>query len=83
MKRLTASLIAGSALLLSACSAGYDRADTINDLVTEGIDEPTATCIVDGMEDKIGVDRLGERGDPTPEETELIEQVTIDCVLGS
>lgn len=76
---------ASFAVLLSACSAGYDREQTIDDLVEEGggqISEENATCIVDRLEAEIGVDRLGSRGEPTSAEEEIILDATFDCVLG-
>ncbi|MEM9132885.1 MAG: hypothetical protein AAF962_05995 [Actinomycetota bacterium] len=77
------AMVAGAALVVSACSGGYDRQETIDDLVTDaGVDEATATCIVDGMEAQIGEDRLGERGDPTAEEEEIIVDITTECILG-
>lgn len=86
-KKLTYRAVAAASLavMLSACSPGYDRAETIDDLVEEGggaISEDQATCIVDRLEAEIGEDRLGSRGDPTPEEEEIIIDATFDCVLG-
>lgn len=76
------AMVAGAALVVTACGGGYDRQETIDELITEaGVDEATATCIVDGMEAEIGEDRLGERGDPTDEETAIITEITTDCIL--
>ena len=82
-KTLAAILVAAGLTVLSACGDTYDREELIDELVTEqGIDATTATCIVDGMEDQIGVDRLNDRGDPTAEEEQLIIDITTECVLG-
>ncbi len=85
-KLITRSFAAASlAFMLTACSPGYDRAETIDDLVEEGggaISEDQAVCIVDRLEAEIGEDRLGSRGNPTPEEEEIIVDATFDCVLG-
>lgn len=81
-----AAAAASLALMLSACSAGYDRAETIEDLVEEGngqISEAQAVCIVDRLEVEIGVDRLGSRGEPTAAEEQIITSAAVDCVLGS
>ncbi|MGI9616275.1 MAG: hypothetical protein ACR2QO_25395 [Acidimicrobiales bacterium] len=76
------AVVAGFALVGSACSTSYDRAEVIDELVTEqGVDRALATCVVDGMEERIGVDRLDDRGNPTPEEEEIIIEITTDCLL--
>ncbi len=77
------ALIAGLTLVASACGSSYDRDEVIDDFVTEqGIDRAVAICIVDGMEERLGVDRLDDRGDPTPEEEQIIFEITTDCLLG-
>ncbi len=72
-------------LTATACGGGYDRADTIDELVDEGggaIDRDQATCIVDKLEADIGEDRLGSNDDPTAEEEQIIIDATFECVLG-
>lgn len=77
------AVLAGFALVGSACSTSYDRDEVIDELVTEqGIERSVATCVVDGMEDRIGVDRLDDRGDPTPEEEAIIIEITSTCLFG-
>lgn len=67
----------------AGCSASYDRAEFIDELVTEsGLEEPVATCVVDGVESQIGEDRLNDRGDLTAEETEILTSIVFDCALG-
>jgi hypothetical protein len=81
--RRSAFAFAGLALAVGACSsASYDRDETIQELVDEGLTEDIATCVVDGMEDQIGVDRLDDTGDPTDEEIAIITDITTDCMLG-
>lgn len=75
---------AGVAVAISACGGGYDRQETIDELVNEsGVEESVAICIVDELEAQIGEDRLGSRGDPTEEEQALIVDVSTDCLLAS
>lgn len=70
------------ALAASACSSGYDRAEFIDELVAEqGLTSATATCVADGIEREIGLDRLNDRGDPTSEEEQAIIDISIDCAL--
>jgi hypothetical protein len=81
--RLAAGLLAVSFFGLSACGGSYDREETITDLMEEsGIDRETSTCIVDGMEEKIGVDRLDDRGNPTEEEEQIMLEIATDCLTG-
>jgi hypothetical protein len=84
VKRLGAlAMFAGLAVTASACGSTYDRQEALDELVNvQGLDDATASCIVDGMEDKIGVDRLGDRGNPTAEEEQIIIDITTDCLLG-
>lgn len=69
--------------LAAACSAGYDRAESIDEFVEAGLTTEQATCVVDGLERDIGEDRLGERGDLTEEEEVIVTDITFECVLGS
>lgn len=78
--RVLVACVAG-AVALTGCSS-YDRAEFIDEMQTDiGISEQVATCIADGMEAEIGVDRMGARGNPTAEEEEIATQVAIDCVM--
>ncbi|MEM9135176.1 MAG: hypothetical protein AAF962_23620 [Actinomycetota bacterium] len=62
---------------------GYDREATIDDLIAQaGVTQPVAECIVDGMEEEIGPQRLGEVGDPTADEEQVIIEITTECLLG-
>jgi len=70
--------------IAAACGSAYDREEFISELVTEsGVTEAQATCMADGMEDQIGVDRLNDRGNPTAEEESLMGDIALECVLGS
>ncbi len=68
--------------LASACSGGYDRAGAIDDFVEGGLTTEQATCVVDGLEDQIGEDRLDDRGSLTPEEETIVTDLAFACVLG-
>lgn len=69
--------------IAAACSASYDRAEFIDELVTDsGLEESVATCVADGVESQIGEDRLNDRGDLTPEETQILTSIVFDCALG-
>ena len=78
-----AVLLAGLTLGTAACSGSYDRDEVIDELVNdEGLDRELATCVVDGMEDEFGVDRLDDRGNLTAEEEQMIIDITTSCLLG-
>lgn len=80
----TFAVVSTMSLALVACG-GYDRAEFVDELVTEGggvISEEQANCIADGLEAQIGEDRLGDRGSLTAEEEGIVTQVTTDCILG-
>ncbi len=79
-RMLPVVLMAGG--LASACSGGYDRADAIDEFVEGGLTTEQATCVVDGLEDQIGEDRLGDRGDLTAEEETIVTELAFSCVLG-
>ncbi len=76
-------IILATAGLAAACSPGYDRAESIDDFVEAGLTTEQATCVIDGLEQQIGEDRLGERGDLTADEETIVTDVTFECVLGS
>ncbi len=68
--------------LAAGCSASYDRAEFIDEMVTEsGLSEAVATCVADGVEAELGLDRLDDRGDLTAEEQEIVTTVAFDCAL--
>jgi hypothetical protein len=71
------------AFALSACGGGYDRAEYLAELEeNSNIDSTMATCMVDKLEEQIGTDRLGDRGDPTDEETIIMTDIAFDCIAG-
>lgn len=79
----TAAGIAIATFVFAACGGGYDRAELIAELESDvNIDNVMATCMVDELEIQIGADRLDDRGDPTPEETEIMTDIAFACVLG-
>ncbi len=85
MKKYVRSVVGVTAVAfaLSACGGGYDRAEFIAELEeNSNIDNTMATCMVDKMEDQIGVDRLDDRGDPTDEETIIMTDIAFDCIAG-
>ncbi len=67
----------------AACGDSYDRAEFIDELVSQGVTEGQATCITDRVEEEIGVDRLNSRGSLSDEETEILTDATFECVLGT
>lgn len=69
--------------LAAACSSGYDRDEFIAELETEaGLDNAQATCVVDGLEEQLGEDRLDDRGDLTEEEEGILTDLAVACLLG-
>lgn len=78
--RWIAALI-GVAGLIGACGATYDRDDAIADLVAEGIDETTAVCIVDGIEENFSIERLEGTGDLSDEEQTVLGEITTECLF--
>lgn len=69
--------------LAAACSASYDRAEFIDQIMEDsGLDEAVATCIADGVEAQIPEDRLNSSGDDlTAEEQEIVTSVAFECAL--
>lgn len=82
MKRIKLlSVAAVAALAVSACGSTYDREQAIDDLVSEGIEEPVATCIIDGVEDNFSVEKLESTDDLTEEDEAILLEITTDCLL--
>lgn len=78
------ALFAVFALVLSACSSSISEEEFVDKLVDSGLDEPTATCITDGIQ-AAGIDlndvtdeALGD--DDPPQE---VLDVTFECVLAA
>lgn len=78
------ALFAAFALVLSACSSSISEEEFVDKLVDSGLDEPTATCITDGIQ-AAGIDlndvtdeALGD--DDPPQE---VLDVTFECVLAA
>lgn len=70
--------------LAAACSSSYDRDEFIAELETEaGLTTEQATCVVDGLEDQLGEDRLDDRGDLTEEEEAILTDLAVGCLLNS
>lgn len=80
MKKSIATFIAAALMLLVASCGGFDRGGAIDDLVEAGFPEAQAACVVDGIVDELGEDRVTNDDDPTPEETEIIEEITLGCL---
>lgn len=76
-------VVVAAAALASACSSSYDRDEFIAELEADaGLDTEQATCVVDGLEEKLGEDRLDDRGDLTAEEEVILTDLAIACLLG-
>lgn len=76
-------IVLAAAGLASACSSSYDRGEFIAELETEaGLNTEQATCVVDGLEDQLGEDRLDDRGDLTSEEETILTDLAVACLLG-
>lgn len=81
-------LVAGLAFGLSACGDDkVDRQGTIDELVEQGMDEEQAECLVNGVTDELGDDKVlalnesdGEIDDLTAEEQAKLEEITLDCL---
>lgn len=82
--RLVTFVVAAGALL-AACSGSYDRQELIDELQEDGtFDEATAICIVEGLEEQIGEDRLNQRfSELTGEEEAIATDIALECFLGS
>ena len=76
------AVAACAGLVATACGGSYDRQEFLDELIEGGLDETTATCIVDATEAEFGEDRLAERGDLTAEEEDQLTTITFDCVAG-
>lgn len=88
MRRIAAiALAAGLIMGLAAC--GEDKVDkqgTIDNLVESGMDEETATCMVNGLTDELGDEKVlafsedPEGGDLSAEDQEKVVEITTDCL---
>ena len=79
--KLSAAMVAVG-LLAAACTASYDREAAIEEIVADGFDRALAVCIVDGMEQEFGIDKLESNDDLTEEDEAIMFELTADCVLG-
>ncbi len=75
-------LAMAAALGLAACGGSYDRQDAIDDLIEGGLDEATAVCVVDGIEENFSIERLESTGDLTAEEEATLTDITLECLTG-
>jgi hypothetical protein len=66
--------------LASACAAGGYNADSLHDrLVRTGLRPAQATCVIDGMIDKFGDDRLNARAEPIAAEIDAERKLLQKC----
>lgn len=78
LARLAAGLVA--AVAAGCASPGYDPASLRADLVEAGLSPDEARCVVREVERRIGVERLGAREEPAPDEREQFAAVIAGCV---
>ena len=82
--RRISAVVLGAMLLLGACGGdSFDRDELIQELVDESggiVDETQASCIVDGMIEEFGEDKLNSNDDPTDEEQAKVLDLTLECV---
>ena len=69
-------------LLAAACSTTYDRDKAITDLEEQGIERVMAECIVDGVEENFGIDRLESTDDLNADDEAVLVEITTECILG-
>jgi len=82
VKKTAIACAAVVALTLSACGGeSYNRDEAIDDLVETGLSEEAATCIVDGVEDEFGIDKLNSTDDLSNEDEEALMTITTDCAF--
>lgn len=83
VNRLRCALALGAlALVAGACGGDVDREGAIEDLVNTGLDEETATCIVDELEEA-GFppgDFADTDADENVEAVVAARQATVDCL---
>ncbi len=83
MRKITFGACAAAvALLLGACGASYDREEAIADLEEGGLDRATAECVIDGVEDSFGIDRLESTDDLTSEDEAILFEIMTECLVG-
>lgn len=80
MRKPLALLFAGS-LVLAACGGDdYGRQDALDDLQEGGLDEATATCVVDEMEAQDIDFAEANDSDTDSELFDTIVSITTDCL---
>ncbi len=83
MRKITFGACAATiAMLLGACGASFDRDEAIADLEEGGLDRATAECVVDGVEDSFGIDRLESTDDLTSEDEAILFEIMTNCITG-
>jgi hypothetical protein len=87
MRRIAGVMLAAGLVFgLSACGEDeVDRQGTIDNLVEGGMDEEQAECLVNGVTDELGDEKvLALEDDPdgsslTAEEQEKLGEITLEC----
>jgi hypothetical protein len=78
-------LLGATALLalVGGCSSSdtYDRTDFVSSLEENGVPSDQANCIADGIEGRIDLDALEDRGELTEEQTAALTEITRRCTL--
>lgn len=74
-------VVAAVGLLAAACGGdSFDRADAISDLESSGFSNAEATCVVDGVADAFGIDKLESNDDLTEEDSATLTEITTGCL---
>ncbi len=74
---MTAVVLVGI-LTMAGCTR-FDREGSIDEFVDGGMSRSMATCVVDGIVDELGEDRAMSDDEPTAEEIEVIQTISLDC----
>lgn len=81
MKKTLCAALCALSLLAAGCGSDFDRDAEIDNMVEEtGVDEATATCIVDGIVDEFGEDRVTSDDEPNAEEQAKIAEIMTGCL---
>lgn len=67
---------------LAACSASFDRGDAVQQFIDGGMSAEMAGCVVDGMVEEFGEDKLTSDHDLGQEEQTILQGIVEACIAG-
>ena len=66
-------------MFAASCSSGFDREATIEEMMTDGLTEGQATCLVDSLVDEFGEETVMSDEALGAVDQELVLGITVNC----